>query len=83
MDFSAMIASTPCIILALLTLGYLGLCVVSPFGRCRTCHGTGRNRSPLGRIRRDCRRCAATGLRIRRGRHVINHLHDEYEAGKR
>ncbi|MFI9528012.1 hypothetical protein [Micromonospora rosaria] len=67
----------------LVTLGYLTACVVAPFGRCRTCHATGRARSRLARARRDCRRCAGTGLRLRVGRHVINHLHDEYDASKR
>ncbi|MFI6229061.1 hypothetical protein ACIBCR_17300 [Micromonospora echinospora] len=82
-DFRAMIASLPCLALIIVTLGYLAACVVSPFGRCRTCHATGRTRSRLGRVRRDCRRCAGTGLRLRVGRHVINHLHDEYDASKR
>ncbi|WP_229405208.1 hypothetical protein [Micromonospora sp. NBRC 110038] len=83
MDSLAMLASLPCTALILITVGYLTVCAVSPFGRCRACHTTGRTRSRLGGIRRDCRHCAGTGLRIRYGRHIINHLHDEYEAGKR
>ncbi|MGC5308763.1 hypothetical protein [Micromonospora zamorensis] len=78
-----LLATAPCLILALLTLGYLALCVAAPFGRCRTCNGTGRKRSPLGRIRRECRRCAGTGLRLRVGRHAINHIKDEYQAARR
>ncbi|MDG9677758.1 hypothetical protein [Micromonospora sp. DH14] len=78
-----LLATAPCLILALLTLGYLAVCIAAPFGRCRTCTGTGRKRSPLGRIRRECRRCAGTGLRLRVGRHAINHIKDEYQAAKR
>ncbi|HEX5740315.1 MAG TPA: hypothetical protein VFY17_02035 [Pilimelia sp.] len=57
--------------------------MATPFGRCRTCHGTGRKRSPFARAGRECRRCAGTGLRLRVGRHAINHIKDEYQAGKR
>ncbi|TDC39060.1 hypothetical protein E1211_05170 [Micromonospora sp. 15K316] len=78
-----LLAAAPCLILPALTLGYLGLCVIAPFGRCRSCDGNGRKRSPLGRIRRECRNCAGTGLRLRVGRHVINHIKDEYETAKR
>ncbi|MFU8855039.1 hypothetical protein ACNAW0_29350 [Micromonospora sp. SL1-18] len=78
-----LLATAPCLILAAITLGYLALCVVAPFGRCRTCHGTGRKRSLLARAGRECRRCAGTGLRLRVGRHAINHIKDEYQAAKR
>ncbi|MEU5724684.1 hypothetical protein ABZ783_23045 [Micromonospora sp. NPDC047738] len=78
-----LLAALPCLALALATLGYLAVCVVAPFGRCGTCDGTGRKRSPLTRAGRECRRCAGTGLRLRVGRHVINHIKDEYEAGNR
>ncbi|MCN0150563.1 hypothetical protein [Salinispora arenicola] len=78
-----LLATAPCLTLVLLTLGYLAACVVVPFGRCRTCHGTGRKRFPVSRAGRECRRCAGTGLRLRVGRHVINHIKDEYQAGKR
>ncbi|WP_405095555.1 hypothetical protein [Micromonospora sp. NBC_01412] len=77
-----LLAAVPCLTLALVTLGYLALCVIDPFGRCRTCHGTSRKRSPLIRMRRECRRCAGTGLRLRVGRHAINHIKDEYKAAK-
>ncbi|NBE82172.1 zinc finger-like domain-containing protein [Micromonospora rubida] len=77
-----LLAAAPCLTLTLVTLGYLALCVIDPFGRCRTCHGTGRKRSPLTRMRRECRRCAGTGLRLRLGRHAINHIKDEYKAAK-
>ncbi|MFU8875893.1 hypothetical protein [Micromonospora sp. SL4-19] len=77
-----LLATAPCLALALLTLGYLAVCVVAPFGRCRTCNSTGRKRSPLSRSGRECRRCAGTGLRLRPGRHAINHIKDEYQAAK-
>lgn len=57
--------------LLLVTLGYLFVCAVRPFGTCRRCQGTGRLGS---RIRRGCRRCHGTGLRIRAGRHAYNRL---------
>jgi len=78
-----LLAAAPCLATVLLTLGYLAVCVVDPFGRCRTCHGSGRKRSPLSRAGRECRRCAGTGLRLRVGRHAINHIKDEYQAAKR
>ncbi|MFU8854323.1 hypothetical protein ACNAW0_25555 [Micromonospora sp. SL1-18] len=78
-----LLATVPCLILAAITLGYLALCVVVPFGHCRTCNGTGRKRSPLSRNGRECRHCAGTGLRLRVGRHAINHIKDEYQAAKR
>ncbi|MFI6254566.1 hypothetical protein ACIBCL_00445 [Micromonospora zamorensis] len=83
MDPRDLLATAPCLILTLLTLGYLVLCVAAPFGRCRTCKGTGRKHSTIGRLRRECRRCAGTGLRLRVGRHAINHIKDEYQAAKR
>ncbi|MEU8210248.1 hypothetical protein AB0B85_13740 [Micromonospora sp. NPDC049044] len=83
MDPRDLLATAPCLILSALTLGYLALCVAAPFGRCRTCKGTGRKLSTFGRLRRECRRCAGTGLRLRVGRHAINHIKDEYQAAKR
>lgn len=66
-------------LLLLLTLGYLALCLASPFKRCRRCHGLGHQlrTDKRGHPRRgkDCRRCRATGLRIRYGRHLVNLAH--------
>ena len=64
--------------LAIVTLGYAVLCAVSPFGPCRHCHGTGHHRT---RRRRLCRRCDATGRRIRLGRHLLNAAWRTYHAG--
>ncbi|MFI6995840.1 hypothetical protein [Nonomuraea wenchangensis] len=58
------------------TLCYAAKCYVSPFGRCRKCQGKGR--FPQRQGIRYCRRCDATGLRLRLGRHVwiyVRHLH--------
>ncbi|MFI5754642.1 hypothetical protein [Streptomyces sp. NPDC051569] len=64
------------VLLLLVTLGYAGVCAVSPFGNCRKCSGWGfamktdrKGRSKRGK---DCRRCQATGKRIRIGRHLYN-----------
>ncbi|WP_327269021.1 hypothetical protein OG233_16105 [Streptomyces sp. NBC_01218] len=63
-------------LLLLLTLSYSGLCAVSPFGDCRKCRGWGfaTKTDRKGRTKRgkDCRRCKATGKRIRIGRHLYN-----------
>ncbi|MGW0553763.1 hypothetical protein ACWDZ6_06105 [Streptomyces sp. NPDC002926] len=59
-----------------ITLGYCGLCAASPFGPCRKCRGWGFDMKTdrKGRLKRgkDCRRCHATGKRIRVGRHLYN-----------
>ncbi|QTA31545.1 hypothetical protein [Streptomyces sp. CA-256286] len=58
------------------TLGYASLCAASPFGNCRKCRGWGfaMKTDRKGRAKRgkDCRRCKATGKRIRIGRHLYN-----------
>ena len=67
-----MIASLLCPAVTLLTLCYAALCAVSPFGTCRRCSGTGRIGGRQGLRSRPCRRCDATGIRIRLGRHLFN-----------
>lgn len=67
--------------LLIVTLGYIGTCVIWPFKACRRCHGTGRLHSALllGAYRL-CPHCEATGLRLRIGRRVWNayrHLHHD------
>jgi hypothetical protein len=63
-------------LLLLATLGYIGLCSAQPFGPCRRCKGFGCivRQTRTGRLRRgkDCRRCRATGLRLRTGRRIYN-----------
>ncbi|MFB7307820.1 hypothetical protein [Streptomyces sp. NPDC056192] len=63
-------------LLLFVTLGYSGLCAASPFGNCRKCRGWGfaMRTDRKGRTKRgkDCRRCKATGKRIRVGRHLFN-----------
>ncbi|MFF9361603.1 hypothetical protein [Streptomyces griseoluteus] len=71
--------------LIVVTLGYGGLCVASPFGDCRRCHGMGHamKTDRKGRLKRgkDCRRCRATGKRIRAGRWLYNRWARIYRAG--
>ncbi|MFD4591489.1 MULTISPECIES: hypothetical protein [Streptomyces] len=63
-------------LLMFLTLSYVSLCAASPFGNCRRCRGWGfaMKTDRKGRAKRgkDCRRCKATGKRIRIGRHLYN-----------
>ncbi|WDT88342.1 hypothetical protein H0E86_18390 [Streptomyces sp. SCSIO-PteL053] len=63
-------------LLIFLTLSYASLCAASPFGNCRRCRGWGfaMQTDRKGRAKRgkDCRRCKATGKRIRIGRHLYN-----------
>ncbi|MDP9797452.1 hypothetical protein J2S43_005964 [Catenuloplanes nepalensis] len=71
------------------TAGYALACWVKPFTRCGRCDGTGtsaprpvrdrlrghrpvRARAPRGAA--DCPRCRGTGLRLRIGRRLHNHL---------
>ncbi|UUN28575.1 hypothetical protein [Streptomyces sp. FIT100] len=58
------------------TFCYGGLCAAVPFGPCRKCRGWGfeMKHDRKGRMKRgkDCRRCKATGKRIRTGRHLFN-----------
>ncbi|MEU7868034.1 hypothetical protein [Dactylosporangium sp. NPDC049140] len=72
-----------CLCLPLVTGGYLALCRIAPFRRCRTCGGTGLARRQFGRVSRPCRRCDATGLRIRYGIHLINELRRIHRDGNR
>jgi hypothetical protein len=62
--------------LCIITIGYITLCARVPFGRCRRCKGFGfiirRTRSGHLRRGRDCRRCNATGVRLRIGRRIWN-----------
>ncbi|MFB7967729.1 hypothetical protein [Streptomyces rubiginosohelvolus] len=68
-----LLAST---LLTFITLSYASLCAASPFGNCRRCRGWGfaMKTDRKGRAKRgkDCRRCKATGKRIRIGRHLYN-----------
>ncbi|WP_313750887.1 hypothetical protein [Streptomyces parvus] len=69
----ALLAST---LLTFITLSYASLCAASPFGNCHKCRGWGfaMKTDRKGRAKRgkDCRRCKATGKRIRIGRHLYN-----------
>lgn len=62
---------------AVVTLGYAVSCWLWPFGACRRCKGTGKNRSPFTRkFFGLCRRCDGTGRALRIGRRFANHLRE-------
>ncbi|MFF3588369.1 hypothetical protein ACFYYI_14540 [Streptomyces sp. NPDC002387] len=67
------------------TFGYAGMCAASPFGTCRKCHGFGfaMETDRKGRPKRgkSCRRCKATGKRIRAGRWLFNRAQRIYREG--
>lgn len=77
------IAITLATTLIIITFGYASACYVKPFGRCRKCNGTGRTTTRTLRRARWCRRCDATGLRLRIGRHVFNAIRRLYDDGTR
>lgn len=83
MDSVRMIASLLCPALILITVGYAAVCVASPFGTCRRCSGLGRFDLGRGRKAPFCKRCAATGIRIRFGRHLYNEFARIYRDGTR
>ncbi|MFY1625509.1 hypothetical protein ACN268_20255 [Micromonospora sp. WMMD735] len=58
----------------LITLGYAGLCWISPFKTCRRCGGTGHTTTRFLHRPRACRRCDR-GMRLRTGRRVFNVFH--------
>lgn len=54
---------------------YAAACWLSPFPRCRRCHGTGHQPHPILRNRlRPCRRCKGSGRRLRIGRRTFNYF---------
>jgi len=76
-------ASALILALIVITLGYVGACVVWPFAACRLCDGAGRRRSPSGRAWRYCHRCKGTGARLRIGRRAWNYLRRLHNDGTR
>ncbi|MCX4587055.1 hypothetical protein ACH492_08885 [Streptomyces sp. NPDC019443] len=73
--------------LLVVTLCYAAMCAGSPFGRCRKCNGWGfqMKTDRKGQLKRgkDCRRCKATGRRIRIGRWLFNRAQRIYREGTR
>jgi hypothetical protein len=71
--------------LLVVTLCYVALCAGSPFGTCRKCRGMGHatkvNRRGKVKRGKPCRRCGATGQRIRVGRHLFNLAQRLYRDG--
>ena len=83
MDSIRIVASLLCPIPAIVTIGYAAVCAASPFGTCRRCHGLGRIGAARGRRSRPCRRCDATGIRIRLGRHLYHQAARIHRDGTR
>ncbi|WP_433721729.1 hypothetical protein ACQP2Y_41020 [Actinoplanes sp. CA-051413] len=83
MDLIRIAASLLCPALAFVTLGYAIVCAVSPFGTCRRCAGLGRIGAARGLRSRPCRRCDATGIRIRLGRHLYHQATRIHRDGTR
>ncbi|PLW71563.1 hypothetical protein GQS52_18100 [Streptomyces sp. SCUT-3] len=71
----------------LVTLGYAAVCAANPFAACRRCGGMGHalTTDRKGRPRRgkDCRRCKATGRRIRTGRRLFHRAARIHRDGTR
>ena len=67
----------------LITFGYFLTCVIWPFKACRTCHGTGKLRSPFIRALRLCPACQSTGLRLRAGRKAWYAMRRLHRANRR
>ena len=57
------------------TLGYIMMCAVSPWGTCNRCRPGGKNRT--------CRACNGTGMRPRLGWQVYTYLRRLYRDGTR
>ncbi|GAA4051155.1 hypothetical protein [Nonomuraea soli] len=63
-------------------LGYAAACATSPFARCNRCGGRGKTLTARGHLKRFCRRCKGTGLRLRWGRRLFNALHHFFGAAR-
>jgi hypothetical protein len=74
-------AATVALIVTVSVTFYLLTCLIWPFGKCRRCKGEGKFKSPLGKAYRHCGKCQGSGLRVRLGRHVINHIRATRGAG--
>jgi hypothetical protein len=65
---------TPLVLVTAAAAGIYALaCWVKPFGRCSRCQG-GIHQTFITRRYRPCRLCRGSGLRLRIGRRVYNHL---------
>lgn len=80
MDPLATLASPLVLLLLVVTFGYILACAIWPYQPCPRCHGTGKLRAPFGRALRICGRCRGTGLRLRLGRRIWNHLRRHHTA---
>ncbi|MCA2215813.1 hypothetical protein [Jidongwangia harbinensis] len=83
MDLIHIAASLLCPVLTAITFCYAVVCAVSPFGTCRRRAGLGRIGITRGVRSRPCRRCDATGIRIRLGRHLYHEATRIHRDGTR
>jgi len=74
--------ATVLLIVTIAVAFYLLTCLIWPFGKCRRCKGVGKFKSPFGNAFRHCGKCDGSGLRVRLGRHVINHMRAVRGAGQ-
>lgn len=74
-----MLTAMAAVLLAL--VGYVALCAVQPFARCRKCAGRGEVER-FGKVR-TCPRCRGKRLRLRTGRRAHNAWRRTHEAGTR
>jgi hypothetical protein len=74
--------ATVALIVTIAVALYLLGCLIWPFGKCRRCKGAGKFKSPFGRAYRHCGKCQGSGLRVRLGRHIINHIRAVRGAGE-
>lgn len=73
-DLACLATIAAAIAAAVVLLGYAVVCAVWPYGICRRCHGASRLVTRRGRTVRRCRRCRGSGLRLRLGRRLYNHV---------
>ncbi|WP_020522838.1 hypothetical protein [Catelliglobosispora koreensis] len=52
---------------------YALACWLYPFGKCRTCKGTGTRQTLIRKKFKPCRSCSASGLKLRYGRRLFNY----------
>nr|WP_202888640.1 hypothetical protein [Kribbella solani] len=79
---TAALAATVLLIVTAVVGFYLLTCLIWPFGKCHRCKGVGKFKAPIGKAFRHCGKCDGSGLRVRTGRHFINHLRAVRGAGQ-
>lgn len=65
-----MLLAVGLVLVAIVTTAYVWDLRVHPYGRCRACKGSGRNRGSTAKRYGICRRCT-NGRRVRAGARVV------------